>query len=275
MNYQPTYCQPTPSDDLTYRMRPDTSGLTYMTSYRTNPNDDLTYRMRPDTSGVTNRTYNKYGPLNWSWTDFTVKQGSSKRVWLKVIRLLMIYVLGSSYGGRGERYSSPSLSSESPSVYRPVFNHHLTSHSEPSIFKESRWTSHKDKYIHHLDHSKSYTRWLFWQISVLVKTVILRARDNSAKSSSLSNSDFPFKKYRSDFTPFAPYKNIHDTGKESWQIHLPTFFFSQVHPKSRLVSFQTMGIQVQKSKVSKNWIIWWINQDFYLKVHVCPWGWEL
>lgn len=38
--------------------------------------DDLTYRMRPDTNSVLNRTYNSYGPLQWSWKDFTQRSGS-------------------------------------------------------------------------------------------------------------------------------------------------------------------------------------------------------
>ena len=45
--------------------------------------DDLTYRMRPNTNNVLNRNYIKYGPLNWSWRDFTQSQRSG----LKFIRL--------------------------------------------------------------------------------------------------------------------------------------------------------------------------------------------
>ena len=33
--------------------------------------DDLHYRMRPNLEAVTSRDYSQYGPLNWSWADFT------------------------------------------------------------------------------------------------------------------------------------------------------------------------------------------------------------
>ena len=45
-------------------------------SYHSSISDDLTIRMRPDTESILNRSYNKYGPLNWSWTDFTQSQRS-------------------------------------------------------------------------------------------------------------------------------------------------------------------------------------------------------
>ena len=43
--------------------------------------DDLTYRMRPDTNSVLNRTYNSYGPLQWSWKDFTQRSGSVFKIY--------------------------------------------------------------------------------------------------------------------------------------------------------------------------------------------------
>merc|ERR1712156_424426 len=33
--------------------------------------DDLHYRMRPNVDSVLSRDYSQYGPLSWSWTDFT------------------------------------------------------------------------------------------------------------------------------------------------------------------------------------------------------------
>ena len=42
-------------------------------------------------------------------------------------------------------------------------------------------------------------------------------RGNGATVSSLSNNHFPFKKYRPDFTPFAPYKNVHESGEDERQ----------------------------------------------------------
>ena len=33
--------------------------------------DDLQYRMRPNLESVVSRDYSQYGPLSWSWTDFT------------------------------------------------------------------------------------------------------------------------------------------------------------------------------------------------------------
>lgn len=37
--------------------------------------DDLTYRMRPNTSNVLTRNYSQYGPLSWSWKDFAQRAG--------------------------------------------------------------------------------------------------------------------------------------------------------------------------------------------------------
>ena len=84
---------------------------------------------------------------------------------------------------------------------------------------------------------------------MLVKTVISRARDNSAKSSSLSNSDFPFKKYRSDFTPFAPYKNIHDTGKKKTKlIFRAIIFLAKYTPNPDWFLFKPWGYKFRKAR---------------------------
>lgn len=38
---------------------------------KSNVSDDLHYRMRPSLDSVVSRDYSQYGPLAWSWTDFT------------------------------------------------------------------------------------------------------------------------------------------------------------------------------------------------------------
>ena len=54
-------------------------------------------------------------------------------------------------------------------------------------------------------------------ILTLIKSSSYFRRGNAATVSSLSNNHFPFKKYRPDFTPFAPYKNVHESGKDEIQ----------------------------------------------------------
>ena len=54
--YLPYYLQPQPS---------------YVT-------DDLHYRMRPNLESVVKRGYSQYGPLDWSWTDFTRSRRDSE-----------------------------------------------------------------------------------------------------------------------------------------------------------------------------------------------------
>ena len=54
-------------------------------SYQTSScSDDVTYRMRPDTSAVNNRSYNKFGNLQWSWTDFTRDNRRSSKTSIKL-----------------------------------------------------------------------------------------------------------------------------------------------------------------------------------------------
>ena len=54
-------------------------------------------------------------------------------------------------------------------------------------------------------------------ILTLIKSSSYFRRGNAATVSSLSNNHFPFKKYRPDFTPFAPYKNVHESGENEIQ----------------------------------------------------------
>ena len=44
--------------------------------------DDMTYRLRPDTNNILNRTYNKYGPINWSWKNFTDSQRAGIHIYI-------------------------------------------------------------------------------------------------------------------------------------------------------------------------------------------------
>ena len=46
---------------------------------KSNVSDDLHYRMRPSLDSVVSRDYSQYGPLSWSWTDFTRHNRNSKR----------------------------------------------------------------------------------------------------------------------------------------------------------------------------------------------------
>ena len=47
---------------------------------------------------------------------------------------------------------------------------------------------------------------------MLISNVPRFQKNTTGVSATLSNCEFPFKKYKSDFTPFAPYKNVHDSG---------------------------------------------------------------
>ena len=40
--------------------------------------DDMTFRMRPNTDSIMNRSYDRYGPLQWSWKDFSNYSRSGK-----------------------------------------------------------------------------------------------------------------------------------------------------------------------------------------------------
>ena len=46
---------------------------------KSDASDDLHYRMRPNLDSVVSRDYSQYGPLSWSWADFTRHNRNSKR----------------------------------------------------------------------------------------------------------------------------------------------------------------------------------------------------
>lgn len=147
----------------------------YQNFCNTSIGDDLTFRMRPNIDHIVNRSYSKYGPISWSWTDFTQSQRTRTPV----------------YSGRGDRYSSPS-----PSVhYRPVYNHYLTSNTskvDPDQWAIKESTPYDSKSL-----GQSYSS------------------HQRSRSASERAKEFPFKKYKSDFTPYAPYKNVYDQVKYS------------------------------------------------------------
>ena len=63
-----------------YSYQPQSDYYASAASSQAHGQDDLTYRMRPDTNSVLNRTYNSYGPLQWSWKDFTQRSGSVLKI---------------------------------------------------------------------------------------------------------------------------------------------------------------------------------------------------
>ena len=57
---------------------------------KSHPGDDLQYRMRPNLDSVVNRDYSQYGPLAWSWTDFTRHQRNSEQPGQQISRQTLI-----------------------------------------------------------------------------------------------------------------------------------------------------------------------------------------
>ena len=79
--------------------------------------DDLHYRMRPNLESVVKREYSQYGPLDWSWSDFTRARRDRTP----------------SYSGRDGYRTAQSD--------RPLYNKYLTSDSSPATKSRLTMTS--------------------------------------------------------------------------------------------------------------------------------------
>merc|ERR1712142_1174636 len=159
--------------------------------------DDLTYRMRPNTE------YSRYQPV-WSWTDFTAHNRQR-----------------SPYSGRDCYSTAPD--------YKPVFNQYLTTDYQHS--------SYKPKPTLFTDREQTKERTPFFLQPTLPRfgyNMNRRERDIPARISSHANSSFPFRKYRSDFVPYAPYKSLHDAAKYS--------------PNPEWLSFRPWGYKFRKAR---------------------------
>merc|ERR1711936_105547 len=159
--------------------------------------DDLHYRMRPNVDSVLSRDYSQYGPLSWSWTDFT----------------------------RQTRHRTPSCSGRDNYGLRaspqpqPVYNKYLTSDltSDPT----SDLQSGPGK-----AHNKNSTPYFLKSRLPMYGTKDTRKyEDLPGAISSSSNTAFPFRKYKTNFIPYAPYKSLHDTAKYTpnpdWLLYRP------------------------------------------------------
>jgi len=165
--------------------------------------DDLTYRMRPNTEYVINREYSRYQPA-WSWTDFATHNRQ-----------------GSPYSGR-DSYSRAS-------EYKPVFNQYLTADYQPSSFKP------KPAFFNEREPTKERTPFFLQPILPRFGYNPNRTeKDIPATISSHANLSFPFRKYRSDFVPYAPYKSLHDSAKYS--------------PNPDWLSFRPWGYRFRKAR---------------------------
>ena len=65
------YSQPPPPPYYPYYLPAPAPPKSYVS-------DDLHYRMRPNLDSVVSRDYSQYGPLSWSWTDFTSHNRNSE-----------------------------------------------------------------------------------------------------------------------------------------------------------------------------------------------------
>jgi len=196
--YQDIYSQPTSTLQEPYVRAPQP---TYIP-------DDLTFRMRPNTESVIKRDYSRYQPA-WSWTDFATQNRQ-----------------GSPYSGR----DSYSRSTDYPStLYKPVFNQYLTADYQPAPYKP--------KPALFTERESTKERTPFFLQPILPRfgyNPNRRERDIPASISSHANSSFPFRKYRSDFVPYAPYKSLHDSAKYT--------------PNPDWLSFRPWGYKFRKAR---------------------------
>ena len=112
-----------------------------------------------------------------------------------------------AYSG-GDRYAR---SVDYPTtLYRPVFNQYLSTDYQPANYYKPKSTLFPDR-------ESTRERTPYFLQPILPKfgyNSNRRERDFPATISSRANKAFPFRKYRSDFVPYAPYKILHDSGNQ-------------------------------------------------------------
>lgn len=152
--------------------------------------DDISFKARPNTDYVVNRSYNQYGPLP-RWNDTLEVSTQFPEI-------------------RRERspYTAPTIYSEThptPSTYMPSYV------PRSSLFLD-RDTPNFDRYDYKPKPDRSKPYFLKPELPRFYPSQT-KPEDASMRVSSRLNTSFPFRKYRSDFVPYAPYHNMYDSMK--------------------------------------------------------------
>ena len=129
----------------------------------------------------------------------------------QIFLLENIFPVTPEQSGRGENYSRYSFvgNKDRGPNYSPVYNKYLTAGSWNQRYQERLREPTSSLYSSPLSRNRSVIIEIF--SSNFFQSRLQKDQISSTKS--ISNFDFPFKKYKSDFTPFAPYKNVHESGE--------------------------------------------------------------
>ena len=177
----------------------------------------------------------------------------------------MLLFPGSPYSGRDSYSRSTDYSS---TLYKPVFNQYLTADYQPAPYKP--------KPALFTEREPTKERTPFFLQPILPRfgyNPNRRERDIPATISSHANSSFPFRKYRSDFVPYAPYKSLHDSGIKYAIASKPitlTAYLAKYTPNPDWLSFRPWGYKFRKARCVfccfNNLNI--MNMSFDLKMHL-------
>jgi len=182
--------------------------------------DDVTFSSRPNTDYVINRDYRRHAPV-WNWAgqaDLTVPVSHMEREPTRLDYSMPTFA-------RAERelpkpdYTVPTYvrnqhlsfgepeprsymrSSVTPSK-RVSSRPYLYTESDPSVLNGGRYAGRQSVLIPEPKREKPY-----------YLQSIIPPRYTFGDSRKSINPEFPFKKYRSDFIPFAPYPRLYDSVK--------------------------------------------------------------
>jgi len=184
--------------------------------------DDVTFSSRPNTDYVINRDYRRHAPV-WNWAgeaDLTLPVSHIEREPTRLDYSMPTYARAErelpksdytvptyirnqhlSFGVSEPEPRSYIRSSVTPSK-RVSSRPYLYTESDPSVFNGGRYAGRQSVLIPEPKREKPY-----------YLQSIIPPRYTFGDSRKAINPEFPFKKYRSDFIPFAPYPRLYDSVK--------------------------------------------------------------